>query len=1218
MSEIKHYFLNKIKHQNFPHLDFEPIAAFDQQEEEFFHELENEMRDPSRQSSFQRKYPFEFLSESEMEQLEDDEYRRYLRFFKQYRVEEMMYLDDQLFQRNTLDHLLGVHYIAMQTARKLSDLGIPVDLGRVSGSASGHDIGKYGVIPSDIGRIAYYHYFYSDEWYRKKMLENIGNVAVNHSTWDLELNALSVESMILIYSDFQVKNDDTGTMQLYSLADSFDVILNKLDNLDEAKTKRYRRVYEKLVDFEAYIHDLATRQTPAFVFFDQAQLLAEYKFEGIDESIYTMHELRSPASIRLLLEDSFDQPTVTLSLVILRLLKDYHLYLTASQKDIILEYLYRLILHSDEVIRLQSAELIGQVLKHYDIVYRKERPASAPPNPIHRQKLRRIEQLDRFFEHRYHTLTDEKKQWLMEAYQRSQGEISNRAAGPVEELVCDPESKTIQQRYLENLKTAVPATVKICNIDYLRRNDQSFHFVMHLINLVKVSSSRKIQRYAGQTLLEMFDDLEAPEKNDVTIELLRSMDLEGNHLRIELPLIVGTILKKLPRLEVMEILEDVHQSIDLSKPSAPSLLEAIIQTLPDALVAEDQTIAQKIMAIFSSALVNREHSIDQVAILRLAAFYQDPEIPLTIKRDLYLETGKKVLILSREMENDFQTRLNYSNYISGVYSFISQYENEAGWPVLVSRTPIAISANFDPMNLQHKDQIRQYLSQGYEVFVHLRETNWHYLLAPQQLRRVIAEMTIADLPHTYIWPGHESMRDLQRMEVVVLEENDALNEQVRQAIQNDWQTSELLSPQAERFIHRSFLYRNQAQQKTKAIIRDGFSIHEEPGMIWIETEAGRCQSLRYDETGRLYDFNIISQRGLHDIGVMLINQAMYLLYQKGIERVFVESNEKVSHRLLQATGFKFIQDSYEVSLIDPVIFIMDLPSRIVDIYRKEKRLRTIIAKNRRKIMLAMQDLYPGRAIMAFDRGMFYNDIIRKLMEETGDGVIVPIGSMFQHHYLPNMPTKSLHVDKLYDPENDDIIVVAQRNHQSIARQVETLRNLGERAVMTDDVLHSGRRVNSLAPILEQLNFPIDKLLVGIATKNGVKHAKSNNVAVSHSYSFESISQWYLESELYLFLGGLVSLNSRNDRLYSLSLNRIAPFIEREPKPAFEQFSKVCIDAAFDFMRTADRIFRERQGRPMRLSDLNHLVFDVYIPDVFFDEVGDMTIARFFEKFYATI
>lgn len=1217
MTQRKHYFLNKLKHQAFPHLSFETDPAMEQQAEHFFAELAAEMIRPEYQSAFQQRYPFEFLSEAEMLELEDDEYRRYLRFFTSERVEALMYLDDQLYGRNTLDHLLGVHYIALATARKLKAHGIPVDLGRVSASASGHDIGKYGVLPPDLSRMAYYHYFYSDQWYRKRRLENLGNVAVNHSTWDLELNSLSVESLILIYSDFRVKNNAAGEMELFSLKDSYEVILNKLDNLDEAKTLRYRRVYAKLTDFENYLSRL-DQVTPPVALADFSDLLAEYKSEGIDESIYTMHELRSPASIRQLLENSFDQPTVTLSLVVLRLLKDYHLYLTVSQKDIILDHLYRLVLHADELIRQQSAELIGLVLRHYDIVYRKERPSSAPPNPVQRQKMRRIEQMERFYRHRYRALTKEKRHWLDESYQLAMANLYDDTPEPAEPAVCPEDDMSLDQRYLANLKTAVPEEVKLCNIDYLRRHDQSFHFVMHLINLIKVSSSRQVQRYAGQTLLELFDRFGPAQKNDITIELLRSMDLAGHHLRLELPLIVGQILHKLPDNEVLEILDDVHQSIEESKPSAPSLLEAIIHTLPDYLDQADQTIADKICALFGSALVNRDHSIDQVAILRLASFYQSETISLAAKRNLYLKTAKKYLTLSREMENDFQTRLNYSNYISGVYNFISQYENQAVWPEPAEPRRLLVSANFDPINLAQKALIQQYIADGYEVFIHLSETNWHYLLAPQQLRRVMVEMTMADQMAAFLWPGHLAVPPAGEMRREILAEDDQLNEQVRQAVQYEWQTSELLSPQVERFIRSGFLYRNLAQRKKQAARREEYLIYEEGSKLWLRSDTGRIESIEYDPSGRIYQPHLMSQRGLYDNGLILLNQAIYRLYDQGIDQVRLAVSEKISPRLLQAMGFIRQGEDFILSLKDPVLFIMDLPSRIVDVYRREKRLRTRIAKNRRRIMTGLRQLYPGRAILAFDRGMFYNDLIDKVAAQPGDQVVVPIGSMFQHHDLPEHPTKALYIDKLYSAAQGDIEVVAQRNHLPIERQVETLRRLGEKAIIIDDVLHSGRRVNTLAPLLEKYDLPIAKYMVGIATKAGIQHAQANQVPVSQTYLFDSISDWFLESELYLFLGGLVSANRRNDRLYSLSINRIAPFIEQSPADEFGRFSRTCIQAAEDLLKVADKIFRERHGRPMRLSDLNHLVFDVYLPDVFFHQVSDMTIDQFFERFYATL
>ena len=66
-----------------------------------------------------------------------------------------------------------------------------------------------------------------------------------------------MESLVLIYADFRVKQmggvDGREITKIYTLKDSFDVILSKLDNVDEAKRNRYRVVYSRLYEFERYM-----------------------------------------------------------------------------------------------------------------------------------------------------------------------------------------------------------------------------------------------------------------------------------------------------------------------------------------------------------------------------------------------------------------------------------------------------------------------------------------------------------------------------------------------------------------------------------------------------------------------------------------------------------------------------------------------------------------------------------------------------------------------------------------------------------------------------------------------------------------------------------------------------------------------------------------------------------------------------------------------------
>ena len=72
---------------------------------------------------------------------------------------------------------------------------------------------------------------------------------------------------MLVYADFRVKQsrDESGQeiAHLYSLQEAFDVILSKLDNVNSAKRRRYRYVYEKLRDFEEYMASFGVDTTLA-------------------------------------------------------------------------------------------------------------------------------------------------------------------------------------------------------------------------------------------------------------------------------------------------------------------------------------------------------------------------------------------------------------------------------------------------------------------------------------------------------------------------------------------------------------------------------------------------------------------------------------------------------------------------------------------------------------------------------------------------------------------------------------------------------------------------------------------------------------------------------------------------------------------------------------------------------------------------------------------
>ena len=205
---------------------------------------------------FEPLMDYGFLDDEEARKFENyEEYKRFLDIWHKEYIYEMMRLNGEVTKFKTLEHIAGVHYVSMTVARGLYAAGAPVDLTLISGAAASHDLGKFGCKPNE--KVPFMHYYYTANWTGRHGLPHIGQIAANHSTWDLEPQNLTVESLCLIYSDFRVKSsrgkDGVEITHVSSMEDAFNVILNKLENVDAKKLRRYRFVYAKLADFEDYM-----------------------------------------------------------------------------------------------------------------------------------------------------------------------------------------------------------------------------------------------------------------------------------------------------------------------------------------------------------------------------------------------------------------------------------------------------------------------------------------------------------------------------------------------------------------------------------------------------------------------------------------------------------------------------------------------------------------------------------------------------------------------------------------------------------------------------------------------------------------------------------------------------------------------------------------------------------------------------------------------------
>ena len=341
---------------------------------------------------FEPMVDFAFLSEEEALSYESyTEYKKFKNaFYKEY-IYEMMRLNAEVTPFRTLEHIAGVHYVAMTVAKGLYEAGVPIDLTLTSGAAAGHDLGKFGCKPNE--RVPYLHYYYTNQWFNRHRMEYTGHIAANHSTWDLEPENLSVESLVLIYADFRVKQsrgeDGREITYISSLDEAFEIILSKLDNVDEAKLNRYRFVYARLHDFETYMRSLGvdvnldkkpvkTPPMPDISLRNTEQIVDSLIFMGVEHNIDVMHRMGAERQFGNLLEAARSEKNWKNVRAYLNIFQEYFPYTNDIQKEQTLYFLYELLMHKEGDIRTQAARLIGNVIAQFNAGYRKERPADMP------------------------------------------------------------------------------------------------------------------------------------------------------------------------------------------------------------------------------------------------------------------------------------------------------------------------------------------------------------------------------------------------------------------------------------------------------------------------------------------------------------------------------------------------------------------------------------------------------------------------------------------------------------------------------------------------------------------------------------------------------------------------------------------------------------------------------------------------------------------------
>ena len=337
------------------------------------------------------------LTESELQDTQiADEYPRYLEAVRQSRFVELMRIGREIMPFDPASHTIGVHHLALHMGRQAKKAGFPVDLPMVSAAALCHDIGKFGCRGTDAARIPYLHYYYTDRWLNRMGMPKIAHISSNHSTWDLEFENLTIESLLLIYADFRVRGtrkNGREVIRIYTLAESYDMIFSKLFNMTPEKQLRYKRVYLKLSNFERLLTSCGVRPEPLAetmlpreqinpALLSRQQSLETLCCRTLENNIHLMSGISGDITFGQLLEQARGEKNLYHIRTYLRIFEEFSTYMTGANKRRTLSLLYELLSHHQGDVRRQAARIMGQILANSGPTYRKELPASAPLSAV--------------------------------------------------------------------------------------------------------------------------------------------------------------------------------------------------------------------------------------------------------------------------------------------------------------------------------------------------------------------------------------------------------------------------------------------------------------------------------------------------------------------------------------------------------------------------------------------------------------------------------------------------------------------------------------------------------------------------------------------------------------------------------------------------------------------------------------------------------------------
>lgn len=355
-------------------------------------------------------------------------------------------------------------------------------------------------------------------------------------------------------------------------------------------------------------------------------------------------------------------------------------------------------------------------------------------------------------------------------------------------------SKRISEIFLINLKSATNWMEKIVNIDFIldiARNSNDvviLHAAAHLSNLVKVSAKELVRNKAGKALLSISSFLTSDQRNEISIELTKGLEIGEFEISRYIPSHLGKFILLLDTKELDEIIFEILRLYKDSDNHVSSLalevFSVMIENYSEHKDIFEQNIDEydtkfiKILSIIIGGLANNDEQIKRDALLLIGnQIFNSRILSPNDKYKIFKIIAKKLISLKDEKNRDYLNFLNTAVSFNHIYKFLNDYSKtlKEKYPVISNEKIAYFFNSFDPFTLEHKRLIKETKKQGYVVFLKIDEFNWQKNTIAYKIRKKIVEISIADELGVYLLPENVKINTKNVLNIQIKEEGDNAN-----------------------------------------------------------------------------------------------------------------------------------------------------------------------------------------------------------------------------------------------------------------------------------------------------------------------------------------------------------------------------------------------------------------------------------------------------------